>query len=299
MFARAIFLFFAVLGVAIVAALSQMDMNVLRKNLLGVLRASTGLQIEILGDVSWKLSLRPRVTMRQVTVPNSPGAKHKNLLEAETIEVGLDLISLFSNRPTIQRVRVNDVKIFIDKDAKGQLILPNMSKESETSDTAESGVESETEIPEYPFVDPGLGGLNVNNLVANIGGEQYKLPGINIRYVTSSETREYRGWINLDESNLIPFIVSLDKYNAERKVYPVSFAFSSDGDALTANVALEGTSKMPIDFVVKGDIPDIRPIGNLLNIDFPKMPAIQVNIAGGLDTKKFTLHKSSIVVRDL
>ena len=94
-FARAIFLFFAVLIIAIVAALSKMDMNVLRKNLLEVLRSSTGLQIEIMGDVSWKLSLRPRVTMRQVTVPNAEGAKHKNLLEAETIEVNLDLISLF------------------------------------------------------------------------------------------------------------------------------------------------------------------------------------------------------------
>lgn len=296
-FARAVFLFFAVLFVAVVVALSKMDMNVLRKNLLGVLRASTGLQIEILGDVSWKLSLRPRVTMRQVTVPNQDGAKHKNLLEAETIEVGLDLISLFSNRPTIQRVRVNDVKVYIDKNAKGELILPTVATD-DVSDAMESDEEEgEKEIPEYPFVDPGLGGLNVNDLEVNFDGVKYKVPGINIRYVADSDTREYRGWINLDKSNLIPFIISLDKYNADRKVYPVKFAFSSDGDALTANVALEGTSKMPIDFIVKGDIPDIRPIGKLLNIDFPNMPAIRVNIAGGLDDKKFTLHKSSISVR--
>ena len=296
-FARAIFLFFAVLVVAIVAVLSKMDMNVLRKNLLDVLRASTGLQIEIMGDVSWKLSLRPRVTMRQVTVPNAAGAKHKNLLEAETIEVSLDLISLFSSRPTIQRVRVNDAKVYIDKNAKGELILPDIKNDDELTYTAESGVEEKKEIPEYPFVDPGLGGLNVNGLDVNIGGEKYNVPGINIRYVTGPDTREYRGWIKLDESNLVPFIISLDKYNAERKVYPVQFAFSSDGDALTANVALEGTSKMPIDFVVKGDIPDIRPIGKLLNLDFPNMPAMQVNISGGLDRQKFTLHKSSVSVR--
>ncbi len=295
--ARVVFLFFTVLFVAVVVALSQMDMKVLRKNLLGVLRASTGLEIEILGDVSWRLSLRPRVTMRQVTVPNPEGAKHKNLLEAETIEVGLNLISLFSNRPTIQRVRVNDVKLYVDKDAKGQWILPKMSNDEESTDTPGTSVEEDTEIPEYPFVDPGLGGLNVNNLVANIDGVEYKVPGINIRYVARMDMREYRGWISLDNDNLIPFIVSLDKYNAERKVYPVNFAFSSDGDALTANVALEGTSKIPIDFVIKGDIPDIRPIGKLLNLDLPNMPAMRVDIAGGLDRTKFTLHKSSISVR--
>ena len=296
-FARVVFLFFAVLGVAVVVGLANMDMNVLRKNLLGVLRASTGLQIEILGDVSWKLSLRPRVTMKQVAVPNAAGAKHKNLLEAETIEVSLDLISLFSNRPTIQRVRVNDAKVYIDKDADGKFILPKMGADDDAPDVAETNASVENEIPEYPFVDPGLGGLNVNNLVANIGNVEYKVPGINIRYIESRGTREYRGWVNLDSSNLIPFIVSLDKYNAERKVYPVKFAFSSDGDALTANVAIDGVSKMPIDFAINGDIPDVRPIGNLLNIDLPKMPAMHVDISGGLETNKFTLHKSLISVR--
>lgn len=296
-FARAIFLFFAVLIVAIVVALSKMDMNVLRKNLLEVLRTSTGLQIEIMGDVSWKLSLRPRVTMRGVSVPNVAGAKHKNLLEAETIEVNLDLISLFSNRPTIQRVHVNDARVYIDKDAKGELILPKIRPDDETSYTPDSAVEGEKEIPEYPFVEPGLGRLNVDKLVVDIAGTKYKVPGVNIRYVSAHDTREYRGWIKLDDSNLVPFIISLDKYNAERKVYPVNFAFSSDGDALTANVALEGTSKMPIDFVIKGDIPDIRPIGKLLNIDFPNIPDMHIDISGGLDEKKITLRKSSISVR--
>ncbi|MBP5485513.1 MAG: AsmA family protein [Alphaproteobacteria bacterium] len=297
-FARAIFLFFAVMFVAIVIALSKMDMNVLRKNLLGVLRSSTGLQIEILGDVSWKLSLRPRVTMRQVTVPNIEGAKHKNLLEAETIEVSLDLISLFSNRPTIQRVKVNDIKVYIDKDKKGNLILPGAGDDDKKSDAPEeSDVYTEDEISDYPFVDPGLGGVNVDNMVINIDNEKYKVPGINVRYIARNDLREYRGWIKLNDSDLIPFIVSLDKYNFERKVYPVKFAFSSDGDALIANVALEAKSKMPIDFIVKGDIPDIRPIGNLLNIKFPKMPEMQVDISGKIDDKKFTLHQSSMIVR--
>ena len=118
--ARVIFIFFLVLGIAIVVALSKMDMNVLRSNLLGVLRSSTGLPIEITGDVSWKLSLRPRVTMHGVSIPNEKNSKHKNLFEAETIEVGLNLISLFSSRPTIQRVHVNDAKIFVDKNANGK-----------------------------------------------------------------------------------------------------------------------------------------------------------------------------------
>ena len=294
--ARVIFIFFMVLGVAIVIALSKMDMNVLRSNLLGVLRSSTGLPIEITGDVSWKLSLRPRVTMHGVSIPNEENAKHKNLFEAETIEVGLNLISLFSNRPTIQRIRVNDAKIFIDKNANGKYELFKNGDDDKNAYTADSGVQDENEQPEYPFVDPGFGMLTLNNFNAYIDGQKYSVPQLSFRAGDLSKKREYKGWVKL-EKTLIPFIISFDTYNAERKVYPVKVAFSSDGDALIADLALEGTSKIPIDFIIKGDIPDVTPIGEFLGVKLPKMPEISVNIAGGFGYDKLTLHRSSIAVR--
>ena len=294
--ARVIFIFFLVLGIAIVVALSKMDMNVLRSNLLGVLRSSTGLPIEITGDVSWKLSLRPRVTMHGVSIPNEKNSKHKNLFEAETIEVGLNLISLFSSRPTIQRVHVNDAKIFVDKNANGKYELFNDKNNDENGNTADSGVEQENEQAEYPFVDPGFGMLAINNFDAYVDGQKYSVSQFSIRAGNFSKKREYRGWVKL-EKTLIPFIVSFDKYNAERKIYPVQVAFSSNGDALIADVALEGTSKIPIDFIIKGDIPDVRPIGDFLGIKLPKMPEVSVNISGGLGHDILTLHKSSIAVR--
>lgn len=294
--ARVIFIFFMVLGVAIVIALSKMDMNVLRSNLLGVLRSSTGLPIEITGDVSWKLSLRPRVTVRGVSIPNTVKSKHKNFFEAETIEVGLDLISLFSNRPTIQRIRVNDAKVFVDKNSNGKYEFFDTTNNDKNGYTADSGVEKENVQPEYPFIDPGFGMLTINNFDAYVDGQKYSVSQLSFRAGNFSQKREYRGWVKLDNT-LIPFIISFDKYNAERKVYPVKVAFSSDGDALIADVALEGTSKIPIDFIIKGDIPDVTPIGNFLGLNLPKMPEISVNVAGGLGHDKLTLHKSSIAVR--
>lgn len=294
--ARVVFIFFMVLGVAIVIALSKMDMNVLRSNLLGVLRSSTGLPIEITGDVSWKLSLRPRVTMHGVSIPNEKNTKHKNLFEAETIEVGLNLISLFSNRPTIQRIRVNDAKIYIDKNAKGKYELFDSVNGDKNGYTADSGVQDENEQPEYPFVDPGFGMLAINNFTAYIDGQKYSVPQLSFRAGNFSKNREYKGWVKL-EKTLIPFIISFDRYNAERKVYPVQVAFSSDGDALIADVALEGTSKIPIDFIIKGDIPDVTPIGEFLGVKLPKMPEINVNIAGGFGNDKLTLYKSHVGVR--
>ncbi len=299
--ARAVFLFFAVSVVAIVVALSKIDINSLRGNILDVLRNSTGLPVEISGDVSWKLSLRPRVTIHQITVPNYEGAKHKNMFEADTVEVRLDLISLFRNRPTIQHVRVRNAKVFWDEKSSAKYNAANTEKKEAVEnekqpDTAEITVQTESEKPEYPFEDPGLGGIDIVDLVLNLDGENYSFSRINIHASSLRKNREYRGWVKL-KSNVIPFIVSFDKYNEERKVYPVKFAFSSDGDALVANVALEGTSKIPIDFIIKGDIPDVQPFGELLNIEIPKMPEMKVNISGGLGHNKLTLHKSSVAVR--
>jgi hypothetical protein len=291
---RIVFLFIMVLAIALVVAISKMDMNTLRGNILSVLRNATGMPVEISGDVSWKLSLRPRVTMRDVSIPNPvQTSKNRDMFRAKSVEVGLDLLSLFTSRPTIQRVYVNDAVVFLDKNDKGRYpVFENDSDEN--TDTADSGVQIDK--PEYPFVDPGLGSVTINGLNLNVDGEKYSLARISVRYSNVADKREYRGWVKI-KNDVIPFIASFDKYNAERKVYPVRFAFSSDGDALVANIALEGTSKMPIDFIIKGDIPDVRPIGELLNTDFPKMPAIKVNIAGGLGYDKLTLHKSSIAVR--
>ncbi len=285
---RVVFVFVAVFVVAVIVALNNMDMTTIKNNILGVLRSSTGMQVEILGDVSWKLSLRPRVTMHDVVIPGKQ--ENKNLFDAKTLDVHLNLISLFTNRPAIQRVAVRDATIYIDKDKDGKYFW------EKTGYTADSDESVDSEKPEYPFVDPGLGSLGISNLTVFFDGEKYFVPRMNVRHANHGDAREYSGWIN-PGSSAIPFIVSFDKYNSERRIYPVKVAFASDGDALIANVALEGTSKIPIDFIIKGDIPDVRPIGELLNIDMPKMPAIKVNIAGGLGHSKLTLHKSSISVR--
>ena len=90
--------------------------------------------------------------------------------------------------------------------------------------------------------------------------------------------------------------MSFSEYNTERKVYPVSIAFTTGGTPLIANIALEGTSLAPIDFVIKGDVPDIAAFGHAIGQKWPEMPSMMVNIAGGFGNKKITLRKSSIAV---
>lgn len=296
---RIIGLFVMGLIIALFVALSQVKLETLRGDVLSILRDATGLPVEIDGAVSWKFSLRPRIELNQVRVLNASWAKEKYAFSAEKIDVRLNLLSLFRDRPTIQNVRIHDAVLNIEKNSDGAYSIEPFKKSDDAdlaTDTENTDAVNTVVQPEYPFEDPGLGGVQVRNLVANVFGDTYKIVGFSVRYVPKDEEREYAGWIKSDQ-DVFPFIVSYSRYNAERKIYPVRIALATGGDALIANIALEGTSRAPIDFKIKGDIPNIASFGRLFNLDLAYMPAITVNMAGGVDRKKLTLRKSSLSVR--
>ncbi len=290
---RIIGLFVMGLLVAVAIALSQVNIETLRGDILNILRDATDMPVEIDGAVSWKFSLRPSIELNKVRVPNAEWAHHKYAFSAEKIDVTLNLLSLFRNRPTIQNVKIYDASVCLERNEDGELSIDvarqNNSSEKDKSDGA-------TVHEKYPFADPGLGGVEVKNLVAHVFDSTYSIAGFNVRYVPKRDVREYAGWIK-SRSKVFPFIVSYSEYNAERKIYPVKIAISTGGDALIANVALEGTSRMPIDFIIKGDIPDIAEFGGIFGFDFADMPKMSVNLAGGMDRRRVTLRKSSVVVR--
>ncbi|MBE6457907.1 MAG: AsmA family protein [Alphaproteobacteria bacterium] len=277
------------LGVAFVVALSQINFESLRGNIVAILQDATGLPIEVEGPVSWKLSLRPQVELNQVKVANKSWAKKKNAFSADKIDVRLNLISLLRNRPTIQNVIVYDAEVNLERNADGDFSV------SPVADVKNDAQKNENATMEkYPFKDAGLGGIEIKGLKANVLGQEYALAGFNVRLMPKRDTREYTGWIKLG-TEVQPFIVSLSPYNAERKVYPVRVAISTGGDALIANVALEGTSKLPIDFIVKGDIPHPELLGLFLGVNLYGVPEIKLNVAGGVDRNKVVLRKSAVM----
>ena len=288
---RVLVLFVMGLVVAVVVALSQINLESLRSSVLTVLQDATGLPVEIDGAVSWKLSLRPQIELNRVRVPNADWAHHENAFSAAKIDVTLDLISLFRDRPTIQNIKIYDANICVEQNAGGEFsVVANIG------DVATDAGKNVDVPADFPFAASGLGGLEIQNLSADFLGTQYDIDGVQIRYMPREDTLEYSGWLRND-GDVFPFIVSFSKYNAERKVYPVRIAFATGGDALIANVALEGTSKAPIDFIIKGDIPDVVALGNMFNLDLQPMPTMSVNIAGGYDWQKLTLRNSSLTVR--
>lgn len=282
-------MFFMGLIVASFIALHQINLETLRGNILNVLRETTNMPIEIDGKISWKFSLRPEIELNSVRIPNATWAENKNLFTAKKIDVRLDLISLFRSHPAIRYIKVHDAKIALEKNAddKNSVVFYESKKTEKQPDTEKKSNEK------YPVEKMPFGGLEIQNLSANIYGNKYNLNSFGIGNNPKSKEIEYSGWVKPYSTNL-PFVIKFSEYNEERKIYPVRIAFATGGDALIADIALEGTSKLPIDFIVRGDIPNIKKSGDWFNIDMIKIPNMSVNIAANLDRKKISFRKSSI-----
>lgn len=288
---RIIAVFFMGLIVAIGIALSQLDLESLRGNILSSLRESTNLPVEIDGKISWHFSLRPEIELNDVRIPNADWAKNKNLFTAKKIDVRLDLLSLFKSHPVIRRIKIYDAKIAIEKNDKDEnsIVFNNLQTPQKLPDT------DKNIIPKYPIEQLPFGGMDIEKLSVDIYGDKYTLSSFGISNYMRHSNREYSGWVKPYDTNF-PFVIQFSEYNSERKIYPVRIAFATSGEALIADIALEGTSKMPIDFVLRGDIPNIKKSGDWFNINMIALPKMKIDIAGGIDRKKISFRKSSVAL---
>ena len=286
--ARIFILCMGMFFVAGIIALSQIDLEKLRGNLISILRDSTGVPVQIDGAISWKLSLRPQVELNKVYVANASWATHKNAFSAKKIDVSLNLISLFRDRPTIQKITVYDADVCVEKNSNGEYSVARLDS-GKKDNVTDGGA-----LSKYPIKELGLGAVEIKKLKAHIINEDYSFAGVNVQYENHSDNREYSGWLKSNQGDVFPFIVTLSEYNKERKVYPVRVALSIGGDALISNIALECTSKIPIDFVVKGSVSDVSKLGSLLKLNLDNWPSVALNVAGGMNRKKITLRKSSV-----
>ncbi|MBQ3785267.1 MAG: AsmA family protein [Alphaproteobacteria bacterium] len=290
---RFIAFFFMGLIVAFIIALRQVNLESLRGNILSALRDATNMPIEIDGKMAWNFSLRPQIELNDVRIPNASWAKNKDMFFAKKINVRLDLFSLFSSHPVIRNIAVYDAELNIEKNSSGEIsVVFNENKKPEKTP------EEKKEINLYPVEQFPFFGLDVEKLHVDLFGDKYELASLGISNYMRHDNREYSGWVKPYDRNF-PFVIQFSEYNPERKIYPVRIAFATGGEALIADVALEGTSKMPIDFVVRGEIPNLEKSSKWFNINMVQVPKIKLNVAGGIDRKKITFRKSSVSIKDI
>ncbi len=285
---------FVGLFVAVTIVLSQIDLEILRKDLIVVLNNATGLPISVDGKISWKFSLKPKVELSKVRIKNAEWAQEEYGASAEKVEVTLDLLSLLLDKPTVQKLKIYNVDLNIEENEAGEKSIVSAKKEKDVPENDNA----ENKIRKYPFnLNMGLGEIEVSKMNTKIGGSNYYLNAFAIEHKKLDESQEFVGWFR-SGNRIYPFVLTFSELNTERKVYPVRLAIASDGvNALVANVALEQTSKMPIDFIVKGSVPDLDRLGEIVGADIAKLPVMDVDITGGMNHNKISFRNSKINIK--
>jgi uncharacterized protein involved in outer membrane biogenesis len=118
-----------ILVVGIVAALfaiiKSTDFNAYKDVIAGQVKAATGRELVLAGNVEASISLTPRLTVHQVSFRNADSGSEPQMLTFDAIEAEIELIPLLSNEIRIKSIKLSgaDILLETDKDGKGNWVM--------------------------------------------------------------------------------------------------------------------------------------------------------------------------------
>lgn len=108
------------LFVAGVVFIKTLDLNQYREMIAGQVKAATGRDFAIEGDIDLKLSLSPAIMVNNVRLANASWATGSDMVRMKSMAIQVQLIPLLSREVRVDRIVLIDPDIFIETDAKGK-----------------------------------------------------------------------------------------------------------------------------------------------------------------------------------
>ena len=283
-------MFVFVLVVSVFIALSRVNLETLRGEVSTALSDAVGMPVEIRGKIYWKFSLSPRVALSDVAIKSKDWATYKDGVSIDLVEARLNLFSLFGAATSVRDVVLINPVVHLEENSKGEYSLDSahqIETHGADGEPAEFPIDTEWGIDSIRMENPKFVYIRGNEI------KKFDAEKIYLKYKKSSDYMEYTGRVSLD-GNDYSFIASLSQLDTERKVYPVRLVIANKYAPLTANIALEQTSLIPIDFLIRGKIVDAYKVFNQTGVTIPKIGEMTINIAGGMDHEKLTLRQSAV-----
>jgi uncharacterized protein involved in outer membrane biogenesis len=104
----------------VVLAMMLWDWNWLKPPIERRVSAATGREFHINGDLSVKLSMKPRVTVQGLTLANVAGASDPLMASADSLQFRLHLLKLLGGHVVMSQVKVQRPFLLLERDRKNQ-----------------------------------------------------------------------------------------------------------------------------------------------------------------------------------
>jgi uncharacterized protein involved in outer membrane biogenesis len=106
--------------VAAVVFIATLDLNTYKDRIAAEVKAATGRDLVIKGDLEFVPSLVPTLAAEGVTLGNAPWGSRPTMVEVGRFEASLALVPLFSKEIQLKHLTLHDAEIFLETDKSGQ-----------------------------------------------------------------------------------------------------------------------------------------------------------------------------------
>ena len=134
---------------AVFAIVNSIDFNNYKDVVAAEVKAATGRDLVLAGDVKVAVSLTPRLEVQQVSFRNADWGTEPQMLKLDRLEADVELLPLLSSQIRIKHIRLVGADILLETDKKGQgnWVMGNGGAASGSAplpDIAEASIENAT-----------------------------------------------------------------------------------------------------------------------------------------------------------
>ena len=109
---------------AIAAVVLTVDPNDYKAEIARRVRSATGREVEIAGDIGWRLGMAPALAVADIRFANAPWGTRAAMIEVDRFEIELALLPLLSGDVRLKNLIIVGADVLAETDAAGQ---PNWS----------------------------------------------------------------------------------------------------------------------------------------------------------------------------
>ena len=256
-------------AVAIVVAIHVLVPRLLA-NLAETIKADSGRELSI-GDVGATLLPLPTVTLRQVRFANAAWGSQPWLVQADRVNVQIDVLALLSHRLHIRQIALQDASVLLETDAggKGNWVFAPAAAAPEPA-AALSGWLDTTQLDELTSQALSLGYRDG----ASGKTQSLRLDAFELAASSASEPMRVRaeGAIGATKVTATGTIGALAKLIANAPAYPVAL----DCRIGAASIGVHGTIDSPhtfaaFDLALRAQAPDVAGLAELAGASVPSL----------------------------
>lgn len=107
------------LAVAGVAILKSIDIDAYKATIAEQVRAATGRELAIDGDMALDISLRPALVLREVSFANPAGMSRPRMATLQRLEAQVDLLPLLSGEVHINHIVLDGLDVLLERNGEG------------------------------------------------------------------------------------------------------------------------------------------------------------------------------------